>query len=64
MKTLKIDNAIREFDKETDQDSKDKFGTVIEKAKQDNGWWVLIHFDGETEPRWVHEGRLSKIKEH
>lgn len=64
MKDPKIEKAISEFEKEADKDLRDKFGTVLEKVKQDNGWWLSIQFDGESEPRWVHESRLSKIEEH
>lgn len=51
--------AVQQFEKEEN----DKFGTVLEKVKQDNGWWLRIKFDSEKEPRWVHESRLSKVTE-
>jgi hypothetical protein len=59
----RLSKAIAEFEKETPQEKPGKLGTVIEKVKQDNGYWLLIQFDGEKEPRWVHEGKLSKIEE-
>lgn len=57
-----LKKALEEFDKETPQEKPGKTGTVIEKVKQDNGWWILVQFDGETEPRWVHESKISKIE--
>lgn len=58
-----LTDAIKKFDNETESEKNDNFGTVIEKVKHDNGWWILIKFDKETEPRWVHESKLSKIEE-
>ncbi len=54
-----LTSAVKQFDKDTDS-----YGTVIEKVKQDNGWWVLIQFDSEKEPRWVHESKLSRLTEN
>lgn len=53
-----IISGIKQFEKDTDH-----YGTVIEKVKQDNGYWLLIKFDSEKEPRWVHESRLSRLTE-
>lgn len=59
-----LDEALKDFDQEAPQEKPGKSGTVVDKVKQDNGWWILVQFDGEKEPRWVHESKISKVEDN